>query len=279
MSIEQLIKEAFNKLSSGQKKVAEYLLQNLEKAAFSTAVQIGREADVSETTVMRLSYALGFSGFSEMQSLIQKHVLAANTAKPYGDVKIAQKEENPFANVMERELTILKQTYNQLNLADVWKAVDWLMEADSVLVVGYRASFAAAHWLSFMLSEIRNNVSLCSASDEVPKKVATLSDKSVVFVISYPRYTKETVKVTEFAKQRGARVISATDRVLSPVGRLSDLTFTTEINVESGFNSIATVVSLLNLIMTGIGMKNQKEIQTRRQGLEELYSSLEVFVE
>lgn len=66
MSFEQLVKERFNNLSTVQKKVAEYLIQQLEKAAFSKAVQIGLKAEVSETTVIRLSYALGFKGFTDM---------------------------------------------------------------------------------------------------------------------------------------------------------------------------------------------------------------------
>ncbi|MCZ6992472.1 hypothetical protein OH407_24385, partial [Salmonella enterica] len=86
---------------------------------------------------------------------------------------------NPFAKVVERDIAILRQTYNQLNMDDMWKAVDWLMEADAVLVVGYRASYAPAHWFSFILGEIRDNVNLCPSSGENLEKVLTLTEKSV----------------------------------------------------------------------------------------------------
>lgn len=281
MSFELLVKESFNGLSPGQKKVAEYLLQNIEKAAFSTAVQIGREADVSETTVIRLSYALGFSGFSEMQGMIQKYVLQSSTNRPYGiDEEMPDTEEvNLFSKAIEKDIAILRQTYSQLNQVDLWKAVDLLVQADQVLVVGFRASYAAAHWFSFMLSLIRNNVVLIPFMGEAEEKILTLTEKSVALVISFPRYTKETIRVAEAGKRKGAKIISVTDRVLSPVGRTSDITFTTDVNIETGANSISSILSLLNLILGGIEMKNQSNIQSRMQELEQLYSSWEVFIE
>ncbi|MFY0546102.1 MurR/RpiR family transcriptional regulator [Brevibacillus sp. H7] len=279
MSFEQLIKELYDQLSTGQRKVAEYLLQNIEKAAFSTAVQIGREADVSETTVIRFAYALGFSGFSEMQAAIQQHVLQNSSTRTADSMSNTGEEANIFAKVIERDTIILRQTLSQLNQQDLWKAVEWLIEADQVLVVGYRASYAAVHWFSFMLSLIRPNVSLIPFNGETEEKLVTLTDKSVVLVTSFPRYTKETIKVVEASKQRGARIIAATDRVLSPVGRLSDLVFTTDINIESGHNSIASVISLLNLLLAGIEARDQSNTRARMKQLEKLYSNWGIFVE
>lgn len=279
MSFEQLVKESFTQLSSGQKKVAEYLLENIEKVVFYTAVQIGREADVSETTVIRFAYALGFRGFSDMQAAIQQYVLESSSSRFTETSPQSGEEPNIFTRVIERDITILRQTLHQLNQQDAWKAVDWLMEADQVLVVGYRASFAAAHWFTFMLSMIRKNVLLIPFHGEIEERIVSLTEKSVVMVISFPRYTKETIRVAETSKRMGARIITATDRLLSPVSRISDIAFTTDINIESGHYSNASVINLLNLLLAGIDQKNSTETQTRMKQLEQLYSSWSVFEE
>ncbi|MCM3472656.1 MULTISPECIES: MurR/RpiR family transcriptional regulator [Brevibacillus] len=279
MSFEQLVKESFTQLSSGQKKVAEYLLENIEKVAFYTAVQIGREADVSETTVIRFAYALGFRGFSDMQAAIQQYVLESSSSRYAEPAPQAGEEPNIFTRVIERDIVILRQTLHQLNQQDVWRAVDWLLEADQVLVVGYRASYAAAHWFTFMLGMIRKNVLLIPFSGETEERIVSLTEKSVVMVISFPRYTKDSIRVAEASKRMGAKIIAATDRLLSPVSRISDIAFTTDINIESGHYSNASVINLLNLLLAGIEEKCGANNQARMKQLEQLYSNWGTFEE
>jgi DNA-binding MurR/RpiR family transcriptional regulator len=279
LTFTERVKEAFESLSTGQKKVAEYILKNMEKTAFSTAEQIGRETDVSQTTVIRLSYALGFSSFTEMLASIQQQVIQQNTIHFIERYPDYIDEKNPFPHVIEKDIAILQQMYGHLNPSDLWKAVNWLVDADQVLVVGYRSSFAPAHWFSFSLSEIRDHIHLNSTVGETLDKILLLTHQSVTFVISYPRYTRDALKLAESAKKRGSRIIAVTDHILSPVGRIADLTFTTDTNIESGFYSTVPVFSLLNLILTGMNKKMKGEIQTRRVEREKLYSSLEIFVE
>jgi DNA-binding MurR/RpiR family transcriptional regulator len=283
ITFESLIKEKFNTLSTGQKKVAVYLIEKLEEAAFSTAVQIGRKVEVSETTVIRLSYVLGFNGFSEMQENIQRQILKNNnlpyTPNVMHHATDMDDEASTFAKVIENEIQILRQTLHQLNVQEMWKVVDTLVKADRILVVGFRTSYAAAYWFSFMLSTLRDNVELFPPTGDVYEKLCNLTDKSVVFVITFARYATESLNIAECAKKQGVTLLSATDRTLSPVGRISDIALMTEENVESGSNSIAPVINLLNLIIAGMNLKDKERIQQRQQKLEQLYLSCNVFIE
>ncbi|MEJ8544400.1 MurR/RpiR family transcriptional regulator [Brevibacillus borstelensis] len=283
-NFDQLLKEKYDELSAAQKKVAKYLLENLEKSAFSTTVQIAREAEVSETTVIRFSYALGFSGFSEMQEMIQQHFLQnassalsinradrANSASPKG----------PFVQALMNEICILQHTLAHLNEAELWKAVDVLIASDHVVIIGHRGSFSAANWISFMLGMIRENVQLCPSNGESYEKLFNLSAKSVVLVISFPRYSKESYTLAETARKLGSTIISVTDSVLSPVGRLSEITLTTDINVdaESGIASMSSVITLLHLLVLGMMVKDQGRLKTRQQRMEQIYHGQGVFIE
>lgn len=284
LTFEHLVKKNFALLSAAQKKVAEYLLQHLEKAAFSTAVQIGREADVSETTVIRLSYALGFRGFSEMQEFIQKQILdSASSSYKANHAKnaIAADDTNPFAKVIENEIQILSQMFRELDTKEIWQAVDALIRADQVFVVGYRASYAVAYWFSLMLGMMRTNVDICPSNGDDHQKLCNLTDQSVVLAISFPRYIKRTLQLSEYAKKQGATLISVTDRLLSPIGRISDITLTTDRNVDpdTGLVSMSSVMSLLYLVINGINMKDQERIQARQQKLEQLYANYDLLLE
>jgi len=280
-SFKNLVREKFPQLSAGQKKVANYLFENLDNSVFKTAFQIGKEAQVSETTVIRLSYALGFEGFSKMQAKIQKDLLRQNhTDLVYRDESHGLDVDNdPFTKQIEHGVHILRNLLNHENVQEIWKTVDKLIQADQIIIAGHRISFSAAYWFSYSLSCLRENVILCTTAGEFFEKFCNLTKKSVVVVFSFPRYANETIKIANCAKEQGIYLISVTDRLLSPVGSISDITLTTEENVETGINSTASVISLLDLIITGIFEKDKKRIQVHQQKLENLYSRYEVFNE
>lgn len=280
ISFKLLVKEKFSQLSPGQKKVANYMIEHLEESAFKTAYQIGKKADVSETTVIRLSYALEFEGFSDMQMNIQKQFLQMNQSDlSNDDMKNEGQNEDPFKKVIENEVNILRNLLEPSNVHEVWKAVDALMNADQILIVGHRISHVAANWFSSTLSSLRENVNLCSPAGDFYEKFSNLTSRSVVVAFSFPRYAKDTLTICECTIEHGISLISVTDRLLSPIGRIADIVLTTEENVESGTNSIASVISLLNLVIAGIYEKDQKRVQSYQQKLEKLYSNYEVFIE
>ncbi|MEH7117971.1 MurR/RpiR family transcriptional regulator [Neobacillus vireti] len=274
----QLVKDRFNRLSAGQKKVANYLIENLDEAAFKTAFQIGQQARVSETTVIRLSYALGFQGFSQMQELIQQQMLLQNQTAAAAD-SLPSADKHIFTKVIENQIDILRSLLDSANINEIWKAVEALIQADQILISGHRISHAAAYWFSYMLSSIRGQVHLCSTSGDFFEKFCNLTENSVVVVFSFPRYSNETMKIAECASKHGITLISITDRLLSPVGRISDIVLTTEENAETGTNSIASVISLLDLVMEGIQQKDKGRILAYQQKLEQLYTTFDVFNE
>jgi DNA-binding MurR/RpiR family transcriptional regulator len=276
----QLVKERFNQLSTGQKKVASYLIEHLDEAAFQTAFQIGKKALVSETTVIRLSYALGFESFSQMQERIQRQLLLQNqaAAKSQDSLLITDKS-NVFKKVIENEVHILRNLLNSDNVHQIWKAVDAIIKADRILIAGHYISQAAAYWFSYMLGTIRNQVSLCSPAGDFFEKFCNLTKNSIVVVFSFPRYSNETIKMAECTVKNGITLIAITDRLLSPAGRMADIVLTTEENSETGINSIASVISLLDLVIEGIGQKDQKRIMDHQQKLERLYTDFCIFHE
>jgi DNA-binding MurR/RpiR family transcriptional regulator len=279
--LRDVIKEKYSTLSEGQKIVAQYIMDYPEESAFKTATQIGMEVGVSESTVIRLSYSLGLDGFTHLQQVIRvQYVKTNSTVYKFQESTLSnEKKNNLFANVLERDIEILTKMNREQKDVDIWAAVSAISEADHVFVVGYRYSYGPASWFSFMLNIMLGNVSLYPSSNDMVEKMTHLTENSVVVVISFPRYTKETVRFTEMAKQKGAKVIAITDKLLSPVGRIADITLTTDINTLSGMDSIASISSLLNLVITGVSNKQQKNIKKKLKILEQEYKQHGIFVD
>ncbi|WP_174732666.1 MurR/RpiR family transcriptional regulator [Mesobacillus harenae] len=286
-SIRLIIKEKFSSLSPGQKKIAEFLVTHTEEAALKTAFQLGKRVGVSETTVIRLSYALGFKGFSEMQEAVREEWLDHQHNKPYGtyDAKPADtnkkysQKTNPYLTVIEKEQLVLQELFNQLDFAEIEKAASQLMRADKVYIAGFGASYAAAHWLYYSLSQLRANVILAHPSSFLVEELCDLTDHSVAVIFSYPRYTHESIKLAELLKRQEVKLIAITNRHLSPIGRSADLTLTTEGSIDSDYHSIASVICLLELIIVGITKQNHEQICNRQETLESLYTETKRFLE
>ncbi|WP_053363699.1 MurR/RpiR family transcriptional regulator [Bacillus sp. FJAT-27251] len=277
----QIIKESFPSLSRGQKKVAEFIKDHMDEGALDTAYQLGKKSGVSETTVIRLAYALGYDGFSAMQEKIRKDWLAQKS--PALDEASPAKEEwhegRIFEKVVAHEGAVLQQLLQQVSAEEIWKSADRIITADRVYIAGFGSSYAAAYWLFYSLRQVRGNVSISNTDGYMPEEVCELTEDSVVVLFSFPRYRKETLNLAHLAKKQGAATVAITNRQLSPVGQLAEVTLTTEEKVDSSHNSIASVISLLEVLMAGIHSRDHERIRKRQQKLEMLYTDQELFLE
>ena len=180
---------------------------------------------------------------------------------------------------MEEETSVLQQLLTQIDKEEIWKVIDHLIEAKSVYIAGFGSSYGAAYWLYYNLKQLREGISLSNSSGFSPEDLCDLTQDSVVFLFSFPRYRKEAIELATWSQQQLIPVISITNRHLSPIGSLSTLTLTTEEKMDSGHHSISSVISLLEMILKGIHFKDRDRISLRQQKLEQLYSKQSWFVE
>ncbi len=262
--------------------MADYLLENTLEFSVSTVAEIAKEIDTSEATVIRLSYALGFGSFSSMQKSLKAQLLkeGASSRQTSG---VKGDKESLIDLTLERDIFILEKLRENLDMDKVHEVISVLMQADEIKVAGYSASFSAAHWFYSKLSMIRENVTLLSSvfSLNTPGDVLSReNDKVVYLLLSFPSYMAETLNIANIAKEKGAKIIVISDRLLSPVARMADICLTTDVNVSSvNLTSVSSVHSLLNLIATGMELSNKKVVTERLRKINELYSKNGYFLE
>lgn len=278
---EELIKQRYHSLSSAQKKAADYLFKNMDKSAFQTAVQIGMEAGVSDSSVIRLSYALGYASFSDMQHAMQEQFLdALQDANDTNSVQPLPESDDPIKALIRNEIKNFTELDKQLKTEDINKAADALIEANQVLVMGYFNSFSPAYEFFLRLSMLRPNVHFYRNSETESQRLYTLSKKSVVVAFSFPRHIKDTLSYIRQAKKQDATVISVTDNDLSPYNHESDISFMIDINSDwrTGFLSLSPAFILVYLLMMAIREKGGDEAQQHIDNLMDHYIDQDIYV-
>lgn len=282
MDIEKLVAGKYDKLPPGQKQVAKYLSEHPFEFSMSTVAQIANIVDKSETTVIRLSYNLGFESFSQLQKQLQKYFL--KSAEGTTPIETEDAEENSYNNtfraIIKKDIFILQHMLDHMDEDKFNQAATLLMESDELKIGGHLASYSAAHWFHLKMSLMRDRVTFLSEELNPFENHIEENKDTVVFLISMPSYAAETLKLAEMAKAQGAKIIVLTDRRLSPVGRMADICLTADIEVHSKIMiSMSSVMTYLNLLTTGIEEKYEDSISTRVNKILNLYSKEKMVLE
>lgn len=268
---EELVKSKYDTLSPGKQRVAKFILNSLEEASYSTIVQLQKKIGVSETTIIRFAHGLGFTGFTQMQKAIQREILSGTNKEEEEDNEDLSTDKEVYANIIKKDISLLKETIKELKVDELEKAADLIGEADKVIVIGHHTAYASAYWFAATLGLMLPSVQLLDQKN-IYQELLNVTERTVVVAISFPRYRKDTYKIVQKVAELKGRVIAVTDSELAPISRLSDVHLLTRTNRdESGYNAISPVISLLNVLIVSVRQKNQESINDRLLKIETFY--------
>lgn len=273
MNIKEVIQQEFKSLSKGQQKVAEYLLEKPEEFAVKSASEIGIQAGVSETTVIRFCYAIKLSGFSELQKTVRGQLLDRRSSlEQYFSSKLELADEPHFyAKVMEQDCQHIQATREHINEQDFNQTVERLIQSKRIYVAGVRTSFSSASWLAFTLNLVRGDVQLLrSDTDDLLLSLSEMGHDSTLVAISFHRYVKDTVQIAKLAKEQGAFVVGISDSPLAPIHEFSDVLFQIFSSGKSTFDSAPVLFSLLNAIVAGVSIQDKERFRKRKEKYDKL---------
>lgn len=268
MKFEESIKEKIDELSAGQKKVGQYILANLEESSYNTLAKISRESGVSETTVIRFAYTLGFESFSAMQNELRRELLG-NSFKE----EERPDADNVYHQILNHEIEILEKTKKMLNIPQMDLAAKRLQDSDAVLSVANRTTYPAALWFAEILGKYREKVfAVRPEGSDFFSSLLSITSRTAIVAVSFARYSKMTAEFVKLAKSRGAFIIMITDNPLCLSASYGDIVFTTESNRdETGINTISSATAILNVMASAMRRLDSKKASLRLNELEKLY--------
>lgn len=275
-----LIQNNYYKFSKGQKMIAQFILDNYDKAAFMTASKIGETVDVSESTVVRFASAIGFSGFPEMQKALQ--VLIKNKLTTVQRLNLdedVRDTETLHKRVIRNEMNNIRYLSDNLDAEALNKATELIFNANRVYILGLRTSFTLANYLGFYLDVILDNVKVLNNSgvNSIFEQIIRVTEDDLLICISYPRYSNRTLDAARFAKELNCKILSITDTEASPFCSLSDVSLLAKSNIVSFVDSLVAPMCLLNSLIINLGIKEKDDIVQYFDRLEKLWDEYSIY--
>lgn len=270
------------KLSKGQKKLANFILQNYDKAAFMTASNLGKVVGVSESTVVRFANELGFDGYPKLQMELEtliKTKLTAPQRMEVSAIQMSKKDKDILTNVLEKDVETIKNTLSTINKEAFNQCVEKIIDAKKVYIIGVRSANALSSFLAFYLNLMIDNVVYVNSSTatEIFEQIFRIDEKDVLIGISFPRYSRRTVKAMEYAFSKNATTIAITDRKDSPLLNFATTSLIARNDMVSFIDSIVAPLSVINALLVAISVAKKDETINTLENLETIWSEYRVY--
>ena len=266
--------------SKGQKLIASYLLANFERAAYMTASRLGEEAGVSESTVVRFAGEIGLSGYPELQRKLQESVRKRLTSVQRIDVANERLTGRDVASaVLSADMENIKYTMESLDRRSFDAAVQAILDARMIYLIGMRSASCLAEFMNHYLSLVFDNVRLVhtTSGSEIFEQLRAMDSRDVMIAVSFPRYSSRIVNAVSFAADRGAKVIALTDTKLSPIAAGAYAVLEARSDMASFVDSLAAPLSVINALIAAVGMKKREEVSATLAGLEAVWARYNVY--
>ena len=274
------IQERYAKLSKGQKLLADYITEHYDKAVFMTAAILGKTVGVSESTVVRFATQLGYEGYPEFQKALEE--LVRNKLNSIQRMEMAYgriSQSEILETVLQSDAEKIKVTMADIDKESFNRAVDMMLHASRIYIVGIRSCAPLASFLSYYLNLIFENVTLVNtnSSSEMFEQMIRTGEQDVIIGISFPRYSVRTLKALEFANNRKAKIITLTDSIHSPMTVYSTCNLIARSDMASIVDSLVAPMSVINALVVALCMKKRDELTKTLGTLEEIWDEYQVY--
>ncbi len=275
------INEHYPRMSKSQRVIAAYIEEHYDQAVFMTAAKMGQTLGISESTVVRFAASIGYDGYPELQKALEEWVKdKINSVQKMGVKYGGSTQSEILISVMNADMEKIQDTISNLDPAAFETAVDTILEADNIYIVGFRSGEPLADFLQFYLNMIRGNVKLIKTTSvtEIFEQMIRIGEKDAIIGISFPRYSMRTLKAMEFANDRNAKVITITDSVHSPMNLYSSCNLCARSDMVSIVDSLVAPLSVINALVVALCMKSPDRAKESLQLLEEAWNNYQVYL-
>lgn len=266
--------------SKGQRVLARFVLEHYDKAAFMTASKLGSEVGVSESTVVRFAAELGFRGYPGMKKALQEVVRSRLTAVERLEVAEQTMNTQDVARaVLRADIANLQATLDETDEAAFHTAVDRIVSARRIFLVGMRTSTTLSNFFGFYLNLLRDNVHVIqdTAAMEVYEQMLRVREGDLVIGISFPRYSNRTINAMKYARDRGAETLGITDTKASPLSDYADVCLFAKSEMVSFLDSLVAPMGLINALIVAVGTRDREHTRQTFNDLEAIWSEYGVY--
>jgi len=270
------ILERYESLSKRLQQIARYVLDEPNEMALETLAVISERCGVQPSAIVRFAKTFGYPGASQMQRLFRDGLLSGHAGLGYGErvrhfnEAVAKKPEggaDVLAEFVEGNTLALQNLGQTVSEADMAKAVALIDKAETVYVAGFRRSFPVASYLAYSLQQAnKRTLFIDGVAGLTKQQVQTIGSKDLLIAVSYHPYAEETVMAVEMAGQRGAKILSISDSLVSPIAKQAELVLHVRESEVRTFRSLAASICLAQALVIGFAFEAGRDKGKAKKG-------------
>lgn len=275
-----ILEEKEPTFSKGQRRIAGYITESYDKAAFMTASRLGKTVGVSESTVVRFAVELGFDGYPEMQKAMQEMVM--NRLTSVQRIEVANDRignQDVLTKVLQADADKIRQTADTVSREHFRLAVDSILKARRIYVLGVRSAAPlanfAGYYMNYMFEDVR--IITVSGAGEMFENLVGITPEDVVLAFSFPRYSSATLKAAQYCRGLGATVIGITNSNISPLAQNSDRVLIAKSDMVSLVDSLVAPLSVVNALLVALASARETEVQKSLGTLERVWEEYNIY--
>lgn len=273
--------EFYPTMSKSHRAIAAYISEHYDEAVFMTAAKLAEAVGVSESTVVRFASGLGFHGYPEFQETLAEWVKSKIGTMNRVSVTYGKSSHSEILqSVLTADQDKIQDTLVSLDPMTFEMAVEMILEAKDIYIVGVRSAEPLAAFLQFYLNMIRNHVYQVRTTSisEIFEQMLHLDGEDLVIGISFPRYSMRTLKAMEFANDRNAKVITITDSIHSPMNLYSSCNLLARSDSISIVDSLVAPLSVINALVVALCLKQKEQVRNNLTRLEDAWNNYQVYL-
>ncbi|MEK4760397.1 MurR/RpiR family transcriptional regulator [Viridibacillus sp. FSL E2-0187] len=220
-----LIHSRYNSFTNTEKKVADYILENIKDVLYMSITDLADACNVGESSVFRFCKTMDLKGYQEFKIVLAHSISLDNETPQLSSMITMQDTIGELASkVLSSNVNALTETYNLITENDISNAVESMVQAERIHFFGVGSSLMTAMEAKNKFMRITNKTECSLDSHLQVMSAALMTEKDVAILISYSGSTKDTIEVAKVAKESGAKIISITRFAKSPLTSFSDIT-------------------------------------------------------
>ncbi len=269
-----------SRFSKGQRRIANFIEEHYDEAAFMTAARLGEIVGVSESTVVRFATEIGYKGYPYLQKAMQEMIRDKLTSIQRIEVTTDRiGDSDVLDSVLNQDIDKIKRTIEEISRKDFDSAVDAIINADNIYIFGVKSASYIASFFGYYLDLMFGNVHMLNTTSKTTnsERLFRITDKDVMIGISFPRYSTMAVEAMSFAHERGANVIAITDSMVSPLVSKADSVLIARSDIASIVDSLVAPLSLINALVVAMVIKRKDEVKATFSKLEQVWREQGVY--
>ncbi|TDY23982.1 RpiR family transcriptional regulator [Paraburkholderia sp. BL6665CI2N2] len=260
------IAAAMPTLTPIHRRMGDYVLANLFRAATMRIDELASVVGASVATANRFARALGFDGYPQFREALVRGFEA--TLAPVERLRSAQESLAAGDDVvdasLEQAVTNLQATRTAIDGAAAEAAVEAIIAARRVFVLGFGASAFLAGLMEHGLMPYHDNVqslALMGGPSHAARRLFASNEGDLVIGIAFPRYVEDTIELAHRAAGRGARVLALTDSPRSPLAQFADISLYVCADRRLAANADSAVLAVIEALCDAVAYRAKRSVK------------------